>query len=200
MPGTWQRHSTYLLHSGRKLRTLLSLFLHLLNGGDEAHLTGSSHAATAMRGFVLSAGGLVTKSCTTLCDPLDCSPPGSSGPWDFPGQNIGVGCHFFLQGISLIQELNLGLLHCRQIFFLPIELRGKPRRSGQQQIHTRDGKSWDLFFSPVEKLRSAVRPGPRVRGVWVPWHVWGRQWWEERLQTKGELWFRQSGFKFWLPQ
>ena len=23
-------------------------------------------------------GGLVTKSCPTLCDPMDCSPPGSS--------------------------------------------------------------------------------------------------------------------------
>ena len=96
---------------------------------------------------------LVTQSCPTLCDPQDCSPLGSSGPWDFPGQNIGVGCHFFLQGISLIQELNLGLLHCRQIFFLPIELRGKPRRSGQQQIHTRDGKSWDLCFLTCGKAK-----------------------------------------------
>ena len=26
-----------------------------------------------------------------------------------------VGCHSFLQGIFLIQGLNLGLLHCRQI-------------------------------------------------------------------------------------
>ena len=66
---------------------------------------------------MLSGGGLITKSCPTLCDPLDCSPPGSSGPWDFPGKNTGGGCHFFLQEISLIQELNLGLLHCRQIFF-----------------------------------------------------------------------------------
>ena len=30
-----------------------------------------------------------------LCDPMDCSPPGSS----VPGKNTGVGCHFFLQGI-----------------------------------------------------------------------------------------------------
>ena len=26
--------------------------------------------------------------------------------WDFPGKNTGVGCHFFLQGIFLAQELN----------------------------------------------------------------------------------------------
>jgi len=36
-------------------------------------------------------------------------------PWDFPSKNMGVGCHSLLQGILLIQELNPGLPHCRQI-------------------------------------------------------------------------------------
>ena len=34
-------------------------------------------------------------------------------PWDFPGDNAGVGCHFLLQGIFPTQGLNLGLLHCQ---------------------------------------------------------------------------------------
>ena len=34
----------------------------------------------------------------TLCDPMDCSLPCCS-PWNFPGKNTGVGCHFLLQGI-----------------------------------------------------------------------------------------------------
>ena len=34
--------------------------------------------------------------CPTLCDPIDSSQPGSR-PWDSPGKNTGVGCHFFLQ-------------------------------------------------------------------------------------------------------
>ena len=38
-------------------------------------------------------------------------------PWDFPGKDMGVGCHFLLQGILLTQELYLGLLHCRQILY-----------------------------------------------------------------------------------
>ena len=38
-------------------------------------------------------------------------------PWNSPGKNRGVGSHFFLQGIFLIQGLNLGLLHCRQILY-----------------------------------------------------------------------------------
>ena len=37
-------------------------------------------------------------------------------PWDSPDMNTGVGCHFLLQGIFPTQGLNLGLLHCRQIF------------------------------------------------------------------------------------
>ena len=36
------------------------------------------------------------QSCPTLCDPIDGSPPGSC-PWDSPGKNPGVGCHFLLQ-------------------------------------------------------------------------------------------------------
>ena len=40
-----------------------------------------------------------------------------SPPWDFPGQNTGVGCHFLLQGIFLTQGLNLGLQHCRQMLY-----------------------------------------------------------------------------------
>ena len=29
---------------------------------------------------------------------MECWPPGFFCPWDFPGKNNGVGCHFFLQG------------------------------------------------------------------------------------------------------
>ena len=34
-----------------------------------------------------------------LCDFVDCSLPGLLCPWDFPGKNTGVGCHFLLHGI-----------------------------------------------------------------------------------------------------
>ena len=58
---------------------------------------------------------LVTQSCLTLCDPMYCSPPGSSVHGIFSGKNTGEGCHSLLQGIFLTQRLNPGLLHCRQI-------------------------------------------------------------------------------------
>ena len=38
-------------------------------------------------------------------------------PWDFPGKNTGVGCHFLLQGIFPTQGLNPGLSHGRQTLY-----------------------------------------------------------------------------------
>ena len=58
---------------------------------------------------------LVGQACPTLCDPMDCSPPGSSVPGDSLGQNTGVGCHALLQGIFPTQGWNPCLLHCRRI-------------------------------------------------------------------------------------
>ena len=59
----------------------------------------------------------VIQWCLPLCDPMDCSPPGSSVHGDSQGKNTGVGCHFFLQGIFPTQGLNLRLLHCRWILY-----------------------------------------------------------------------------------
>ena len=60
---------------------------------------------------------LVAQSCPTLCDPMDCSPPGSSVHGDSPGRKTGVGCCALLQGIFPTQESNWGLLHCRRILY-----------------------------------------------------------------------------------
>ena len=60
---------------------------------------------------------LVAQSCPTLCDPMDCSPPGSSVHGDSPGKNTGEGCHVLLQGIFPTQGSNPGLPHCRQILY-----------------------------------------------------------------------------------
>ena len=39
------------------------------------------------------------------------------GPWNSPGQNIGVGSLSLLQGIFPTQESNRGLLDCRWILY-----------------------------------------------------------------------------------
>ena len=50
---------------------------------------------------------LVTKSCLTLLQPHELWPTRLLCPREFPRSNTGVGCHFWLQGIFLIQELKL---------------------------------------------------------------------------------------------
>ena len=69
------------------------------------------------------------QSCLTLCDPVDCSPPGSSVHGDSLGKDTAGGCHVLLQGIFPTQGLNpwlLHLLHC-QVDSLPPAPPGKPR-------------------------------------------------------------------------
>ena len=39
---------------------------------------------------------LVTQSCPSLCDPMICSPPGSSVHGVSPAKTTGVGCHALL--------------------------------------------------------------------------------------------------------
>ena len=60
---------------------------------------------------------LVAQSCLTLCNPMDCSPPGSSVHGDSLGKNTGVVCCILLQGIFPTQGSNPGLLHYRWILY-----------------------------------------------------------------------------------
>ena len=84
------------------------------------------------------------QSCLTVCDPMDCSPPGSS-PWDFPGKNTGVGCHFLLQGIFPTQGSNPHLFHLLhwQTGSLLLATPGKPLKDISMLITSK-------FIFPVQ--------------------------------------------------
>ena len=50
--------------------------------------------------LVSAAAAAAAKSlqlCPTLCDPYRLQPTRLLRPWDSPGKNTGVGCHFLLQ-------------------------------------------------------------------------------------------------------
>ena len=64
---------------------------------SQVHIHCISDAIQPSHAFAVL--GLVTQSCPTVCDPMDCNPPGSSGHGHFLGKNTGVGCHALLQGI-----------------------------------------------------------------------------------------------------
>ena len=103
---------------------------------------------------------LVAKSCLTLCDPMDCSPPGSSVRGDSPGKNTGVGCHFLLHGIFQIWRVNphlLCLLHW-QADSLPLSHLGSPEK--------RPGKLWE--GREVDPPWGDSNPIRRWRTTWAP--------------------------------
>ena len=56
-------------------------------------------------------------------------------PWDSPGKNIGVGCHFLLQGIFLTQGLNPHLFRLPhwQASSLPVSHQGGPKYNSKQR-------------------------------------------------------------------
>ena len=60
------------------------------------------------------------------CDPMNCSPAGSSVHVDSPGNNTGMDCHALFPGIFPTQSSNSGLLYCSQILY-HLNHQGSPR-------------------------------------------------------------------------
>ena len=65
----------------------------------------------------------VAQSCPTLCDPMDCSPPGSSVHGIFQARGLEWIAISFSRGSSQPRRSNPGLPHCRHS--LPSEPPGK---------------------------------------------------------------------------
>ena len=80
----------------------------------------------------------VTHSCLTLCDPMDCRPPGSSVHGILQARILEWRCHSLLQEIFLTQRSDPGLLPCRQILYC-LSLQGSPIRS-----YYKPNFSWSL--------------------------------------------------------
>ena len=61
----------------------------------------------------------------TLCDPMVCSPPGSSVHGILQARTLGMGCHSLLQGIFPTQRSNPGLSRCTRILYC-LSQQGSP--------------------------------------------------------------------------
>ena len=83
-------------------------------GSDERNLVASTvtreadqKASCPSKLTAAATNAKSLQSCPTLCDPKHCSPPASwwlPCPWDSPGKNTGVGCHFLLQHMKVKSE------------------------------------------------------------------------------------------------
>ena len=73
----------------------------------------------------------VAQSCPILCNPMDCSPPGSSVHGDSPGKNTGVGCHALLPTQEDLPnpgiKLGFSALYADSLLSEP---PGKPKNTG----------------------------------------------------------------------
>ena len=116
---------------------------------------------------------LVAQSCSTLCDLMDCSPPGSSVHGDSQAKNTGVGCHALLQGIFPTQRSNPGLLHCRRILY-HLSHQGSP---------------WTLEWVAYPFSREFSRPRNQtgvscIASGFLPAELPGKPWWYSRGCSK----------------
>ena len=92
-------------HKSRTLLKRLSITQHKAKRIYFFKASDTADAAVQLLSHVRLFATSRTVACWVLC------------PWDFPGENTGVGCHFLLQGIFLTQGLNLGLLHWQGILY-----------------------------------------------------------------------------------
>ena len=97
---------------------------------------------------------------------MDCSLPGSSCPWDFPGKNTGVGCHALLQGISPTQGSNPGPLHWELLLLLlrrfsHVRLCGTPQTAAHQAALSL-GFSRQEYWSGLPRPAPGDLPNPRI--------------------------------------
>ena len=74
---------------------------------------------------------LVTQSCPTDCDPMDCNPSGSCVHGILQARITWVDSHSLLQRIFPTQGSNPGLLHCRRILY-HLGHQGKPGNRGRK--------------------------------------------------------------------
>ena len=93
--------------------------------------------------------------------PHGLQPPRLLCPWESPGRDTGVGCHFLLQGIFLMQGSNPGLLHLLhwQADSLPIEPPGKPQRGFHFIIHVKVLYGLTVICDPLLLLSPPQAPG-----------------------------------------
>ena len=147
------------------------------------------------------------------CDPMDCSPPGSSVHGDSPGKSTGGGCHTLLQGIFPTQRSNPGLLHCRWIVY-QLSYQGSPKgwlvRSRIRTHAYREDCDLNVAPKPIDLFPTCTQITCASVCVCVCVCCWGagvrnsklipnkhtdKSSWYFHLVTKGRVW--DSKKEFW---
>ena len=113
----------WLLSMGSQSRTRLSDFTITIKQSITENALARWVGATYLLSLVKVK---ITQSCLTLCDSMDCSLQGYSVHGILQSRILEWIAIPFSKGIFPTQELNPGLLHCRQILY-PLSHQGSPR-------------------------------------------------------------------------
>ena len=128
--------------------------------------------------------GIKTRSPTLQADSLLSEPPGKP-------KNTGVGSLSLLQGNFPTQELNWGLLHCRQIPY-QLSYQGSLKSTTVQQQQQQQNFNTHHYCSQAPPLQCKP-PQPLLMS---PWNL-GNFWSETRSQGPPELGQAPEGL-WWL--
>ena len=126
-----KEHTQYCQESEQSTKSHTQVFLHFFVVGIMVCICGQSWISNSREHNLLVKSGIhvcvCAKSCPTLCDPMDCRPPGSS-VHRISRQDSGVGCHALLEAIFLIQRSSRSLssLLVWHVDSLPLAPPGKP--------------------------------------------------------------------------
>ena len=125
----WSQHPKWNVHS--QLNCIPIPLSHpmgdtLSKQGMMLEIHGSQEAVSLQDKMRQACTRAQSLSHVQLLATFGLQPAGLFSPWDFPGKDAGVGCHFLLQGIFHIQGSNLSLLHW-QVDLFTTEPPGRPK-------------------------------------------------------------------------
>ena len=123
---------------------------------------------------------LWAQSCSTLCNHHGQQPARLLGPWDFPGENTEVDCHFLLIYVFMCMEKALAPHSSTLAWRVPwTEEPGGLQSMGSLRV----GHDWEtsLWLFTFIHWRRKWQPTPvflpgefQGRGSLVGCHLWGR--------------------------
>ena len=114
----------------------------------------------------IAAAAKSLQSCPTLCDPTDGQPTRLPRPWDSPGKNTGVGCHFLLQCMQVKSQSEVSQLCPTLCDPIDGSSPGSPV-PGILQARTLEWVA--ISFSSACKWKVKVTWLSRVRPSVIPW-------------------------------
>ena len=100
--------------------------------------------------------------CLTLCDPMDCSPPGSSVHGILQAKILEWVAVPFSRASSQPQGSNLGLPHCRQMLY-HLSHQGSPSNCKRRCTNPQRGGN-----DEVEGLRESNAKNKSVKDLMLP--------------------------------